>query len=396
MDFVCNLKRVVESGGIAAPTKSTMRHRDLPELRLGAAAWRGAALLALCLFAAGCGAPGEETPPVAAPVELEADELQARLDRALETVLQRRSLSLDQHAAWQILHGALAYGREFPIDGAELGAVDHLLSGGPMRGWDVEPGTPFDNGRTGLRVHMEVGSKAGQGHPDQWFAILAQCGLPPNHPVQAGGREYHLQDLLSQIQYEVPRNLTAEYSWTLIGLTTFLPTTAEWQASDGRTWSVELLMEKELGQELSTSACGGTHRLIGLAMARNRRVADGQPLDGVWEQTQTRLERMASRARELQNPDGSFSTQYFSRPSTSPDLAQNLGATGHVLEYLAVALPHPALDEPWVRRSVAYLCELLEETNSLPLECGALYHAVHGLALYRERVYGKRSYAAGG
>lgn len=355
-----------------------------------------ACLLLACLSLSGCDRPpstaGTATAAVEAPEELEGDQLQQRLDETLETVFRTRTLSLQQHAAWQILHGALAYGREFPVEGAELSAVDHLLDGGSMRGWDVEPGTPFDNGRVGLRVNMDVGSKAGQGHPDQWFAILAQCGLPPDHPVKLGDREFQIRDLLSQIQFDIPRNLTAEYSWTLIGLTTFLPTTVEWQASDGRTWSVEALIEKELEQELSTSACGGTHRAIGLAMARNRRVIDRAPMDGVWERTQQRLDELVQRAGQLQNPNGSFSTQYFARPSTSPDLSQNLGASGHVLEFLAIALPQDRLQEPWVVRSVVYLCDLLDETSHLPLECGALYHAVHGLVLYRERLYGRRKY----
>ena len=31
-----------------------------------------------------------------------------------------------------------------------------------------------------------------------------------------------------------------------------------------------------------------------------------------------------------------------------------------------------------------------ERTRELDLECGALYHAAHGLVLYRERVWGER------
>ena len=353
-------------------------------------------LILLVAIVPGCGAPATRAnDPDAVEPAPPTDLLQARLDDTLESVYQHRSLSLDRNAAWQILHGVLAYRQEFLVekgDNTKVPTVAHLLDGGEMRGWDVRPGLMFDNGRQGLRVEMEVGSKAGQGHPDQWFAILAQCGLPPDAPVKAGDKTYAVSDMLNQIQYEAPRNATSEYSWTLIGVTTYLPTTATWQAIDGREWSVERLVEIELGQELHSSACGGTHRLIGLAMARNRRLIDQAPMEGVWQRTQELLAESIETARQLQNPDGSFSTRYLARPSTSPDLAQNLGATGHVLEFLTVALPQDRLEEPWVRRSVSYLCDLLERTKELPLECGALYHAVHGLVLYRERVYGPRSY----
>ncbi|MCA9176894.1 MAG: hypothetical protein KDB14_20540 [Planctomycetales bacterium] len=362
---------------------------------------------AIALLQAGCGAPSEPVgtnslaiaSPAAQPrpEPIEGDELKARLDKTLEEVFERRTLNLERNAAWQILHGVLAYRMECLMETGDSESpmkpvVAHLLGGGEMRGWDVHPGVSFDNGRRGLRVAMDVGSKAGQGHPDQWFAILAQCGLPPTQKVMLKGQEYMLADMLQQIQFEVPRNETAEYSWTLIGVTTYYPTTVSWQAIDGETWSVERLVEIELEHELDSSACGGTHRLIGLAMARNRRAVDQDPLDGIWATVEQRLADAVERAKSLQNPDGSFSTHYFARPSTSPDLAQNLGATGHILEYLTIALKREQLDEAWVRHSVEYICDLLERTRDLPLECGALYHAVHGLVLYRERVYGPRRF----
>ena len=78
-------------------------------------------------------------------------------------------------------------------------------------------------------------------------------------------------------------------------------------------------------------------------------------------------------------------------PGSSPDLAQNLGTTGHILEFLALALTDEQLKEPWVRRAAANLCDLFRRTRNVPLECGALYHAAHGLVLYRSRMFGPRS-----
>ena len=56
-------------------------------------------------------------------------------------------------------------------------------------------------------------------------------------------------------------------------------------------------------------------------------------------------------------------------------------------------MPQERLADPWVARATAYLCKLFRQTQDIALECGALYHAAHGLVLYRERVYGPRTYA---
>ena len=147
-------------------------------------------------------------------------------------------------------------------------------------------------------------------------------------------------------------------------------------------------MQKELEQGIESGACGGTHRLIGLAMARTRHLHDGGQLQGIWSEVDREIGDALRRTRELQNSDGSFSTSYLARPGASPDLAQNLGATGHLLEFVTLAATPQQLEEPWVRRAVASLCRLLDQTQDIPLECGALYHALHGLTLYRQIMFG--------
>ena len=61
-----------------------------------------------------------------------------------------------------------------------------------------------------------------------------------------------------------------------------------------------------------------------------------------------------------------------------------------VLEFLSIAVSDEDLGRPWIRRAAARLCALFQKTRRVPLECGALYHAAHGLALYRERMFGQR------
>lgn len=371
----------------------TTERNDVFHGAAGVHRWRGwehvLSAVLLAIVSAGCQPAASQPATVTAEAIPEGEELRRLLDEVLEENYARR-LNLEDHAAWQILHGVVAYGREFRVekDGELVPAVDYLMSGGTMKGWTMEPGDK------GLRAVVEPGSKIGQGHYDQWLAILSRCGLQPEDKLQVGERAYTMADFVAQVQWDVPRNVLNEFSWTLVGLTAYRPANAQWTAMDGRQWSIEKLLEIELEQDLSTSACGGAHRLMGMAIALNRHLSQGGQLTGVWAEADKRLRDAIDVTRRMQNPDGSFSTRFFDgRPGSTVDLGQNLMATGHILEFLANALTDEQLREPWVVRAALKLCDILDTTKDLPLECGSLYHAVHALVLYRERLFGARSYA---
>ena len=316
------------------------------------------------------------------------DELRDRIDRVLDFTLANRHLDTKDQAAWQIVHGALAYGRDFQVyhDGKLVPALDYLLGGGQLRGWTLRKGDH------GLEAVLEAGSKTGQGHEDQWLGYLSQCGLSPEDPIIVGGETYTVGDLITQAQWDIYEGMEA--TWTLMALATYLPPDAEWTAKDGSTWTVERIVDMEADQNLDDSACGGTHRMYGLtvALARHQDAGhqpSGEP-DDPWTKAKAKIEGAIESARKYQQPDGSFSTNYFARPGTSPDIAARIGASGHMLEFLTVAVPDERIDEPWISRGVVHLLECLERTKDFDLECGALYHAVHGLDLYRTRRFGPR------
>ena len=358
--------------------------------------------LFLSLSSIGCSPQSSDDSNTTAVTQLgpapDMDSLQKRLDNVLDFTLQKRRLNTEDHGAWQILHGVLAYQHEFPVqvgrDRKSVSAVEYILDGGSMVGWSVRPGDDLGDGRRGLRAIVEPGTKKGQGHADQWLAVLAQCGLPPDEEIKLGSDVYTMRDFMEQVQRDCPRNLNQEWSWTLIGLTSYLPTDSTWVANDGQEWSIERLLQGEIDQDIYGSACGGTHRLIGIAMALNQHLASGGELTGAWKNADDVVQQAINDARQYQNPDGSLSTNYFRRPGNSPDLAIGLGCTGHVLEFLVLAMNDQQLAEPWVNRAAQHLCYLCEQTQEVDLECGALYHAIHGLVLFRDRVYGPRQYEA--
>ena len=341
------------------------------------------------LLVSGCPLSGTPRAPAETPDSRPPEPLAELVERTLRENLHHRRLSADLHGAWQVMHGVLAYGPALEIDTADgpRPAVEYLRAGGELSGFQPRAGAPLgDPPRRGLLLQLQPNTKIGQGHFDQWLAVLAQTGLPADAQIRSGGHTFTMLDWVRQAEYDVPRNFAQEYSWTLIGLTAYRSTEHQWTARDGRRYSIESLLRSELAQDLQQSVCGGTHRLIGIAMALSARREEGLPITGVWAEAERVLAEAILAAREHQNPDGSFSVAYLHRPGLARDLGETLGTTGHVLEFLSLTASDETLGQRWVRRSVRRLCKVLEQCREVDLGCGALYHALHGLKEYHRRV----------
>lgn len=357
------------------------------------------ALTALLPLAAGCGEPPDQ--PSASAV-VDGVDLCRRIEAVLAQARDGRRLDAAVNGAWQAVHGILAFGRDLPLahDGQVSPAVDYLLGGGSITGWALRLGSP------GVVAVVEEGSTTGQGHPDQWLGYLSQCGVATSGPGIVGGlpldtrlvvagRQFSLADLFAQARHDIRPG--QEASWTLMALAAYLPPDAAWESGDGRRWTTEEVVRMEAEGEIFDAACGGAHRLYGLAAAVTAYRAahpEGPPPDSGWQAAEEVLADCIDRARRFQQPDGSFSLHQFERPAASPDVSATLSSTGHVFEVLALVLDDERLAEPWIERAALRLVTLLERTGDLDLECGGLYHAAHGLAIYRRRMCSLRTGAA--
>ncbi len=353
-------------------------------------------LLGCCVVIGLHGCGSEEGRPLAQREDAEtssaappsSEELRKEIDEVLDFTFLR-TLRADINAAWQIVHGIMAFGPEYEIiaEGRVVRALDWLLQGGHLEGWNLVPGD------VGLKAVLEAGSKTGQGHPDQWIGYLAHCNLTPDQTIVARGQEFTLADLLNQTRWDIHEG--KEASWTLMGLSSYVSPEDSWTARDGQDWNLEKILRMEAAEDLATSACGGSHRLYGLTMALRQYQAEDsdQALEGAWAEADQVIQDAIEKARQFQNPSGAFSTSYFSRPGNMPDLGLQLGATGHTLEFLTLAVDKEELEEPWMARAAWFLCQLLRKTKDEDLECGALFHAAHGLNLYRQRRFGPRDFS---
>ncbi len=315
------------------------------------------------------------------------DALHARIDAIIQYTLNQRMMNTSDQAAWQIVHGLEAYGRDLKISaaGETVGALEYLFQGRPLKGWNLRPG---DHGVIAIQ---EPGSKTGQGHPDQWLGYLSQCGVKLDDKLVVGGKDYRVKDLLTQAQWDIFDGMEA--TWTLMAAIAWLPLDAKWQAKDGTTWTIERIVKMEADQKIGEGGCYGSHRLYALSLAVNRYMHETgltpKQLKGPWQVALGKITQAKSLVREYQQNDGTISTALFAGPSKSNELGAKLYAGGHTLEFLAVALTPDEIDEPWVTLAVSRLCDQMEAMKEVAPDCGALYHGAHGLMLYRDARFGK-------
>jgi hypothetical protein len=348
-------------------------------------------LLAMSIASMGClPSMSERLRELREPAESERRDLEKLIDETLAINRDQRLLKADRNAAWQVFHGAVAYGIDLPlaVKDETSSAIKYLFEGGSLPGWNPALGPEIRPGFPGIKIPVQAGSFVGQGHVDQFLAYLSQSGVPLDTPIRLDGKELTLENVARQAQRDISQNPFQEYSWTLIALTNYFPDEKEWVAEDGKQWTLDLIVGYEAQENLVGSACGGMHRLMGLAHAVKYRERLKQPITDGWLLAKNVVDESIAKARAFQNSDGSFSTRYTERPGNSADLTSSLAATGHTLEFLAYALPASQLQEAWVERAVVKLCEMLHSSREIDLECGSIYHALGGLRLYRKRRFG--------
>ncbi len=375
--------------------RSMIRHRWCQKFS-GRFGWFVAAVGSLVL-AGGCRPPTATVPidhPASSAASVDARQpppggaVAACIDRELRLGLQRR-MSIDRNAAWQIMHGVICYGFDLRIetpDARTVGALKYLFDGGHVRGFELQPGDVLPGrGLRGVKARLEPGSYEGQGHVDQWIAILAMAKVPGETPIRIGAEVATVEAFARQSQYDVSRNVLDEYSWTLIALTHYFPDEPRWTAWGDHRVSWEDLVEQELQRDLDTSPCGGTHRMAGIVAALQAKRRLGLPDSPVWQQAERRVGDLLERVESTRLADGTLSAYYFTKGGRSNDVSAQLASSGHVFEFCALALPDERLNEAWVRMAAQRVCDLLEATRDQDLDCGALYHALHGLKVFRER-----------
>ena len=336
--------------------------------------------------------PHEDKPPPPVPKETEVEiprGLQERLDAARKIIRDRQPLT--NMAFWTIFHYILGIGPDsaelFDVKTGKLvNAMDQICHGTR----DTMRGLEFEIQEDGsVEVISRPGSGENQGHQDQFVAEMVQWGLPKDREFIVKGKKRTFEDFIRNSKNRASLTKKQELSWTVLIVAQHYGTDHRWTNNFGETLTLEDLLRYEIKDPIDlTTACGGTHRLFGLTWVYNLHRKNHGKKEGAWKDTADYLDKYKKLARQNQNADGSFSTKYISEPDNERDPQLRINTTGHVLEWLALMLPDDELRQKWVQDAAQALAKMILERRSLDIDSGGLYHAAHGLEIYRTRLFG--------
>ncbi len=307
--------------------------------------------------------------------------LRDKIRRAL-AINYPRHQATNENTPWEVMHAIIAYGVDTQLfkgskGGPAVNAVGWICYNYPLKGEQIL----FLNGGN-LEARRGPGV---QGHFGQFLAILAQSHVKIDYPMHVGGKMFTLSDL---IEHE-KKNCVAgeELTFKLIALMHYIDSDETWKSRDGQEWSIQRLVQEELKQPIRGAACGGTHRLMGFSYAVNKRIQRGKPVIGQFERAQKFIQDYHRYTFSLQNPDGSFSTEWFVRKGNSSDIDRRLKTSGHILEWIGFSLTDEELRDPRMIKAADYLATLLINNDGHKWEIGPLGHGLHALAIYDRRMF---------
>jgi hypothetical protein len=311
----------------------------------------------------------------------ELRELRSRLRECLAYYYFRPE-NVALRSPWGAMHAMIAYGVDSELIAGDkrVNAIGYLCYNGVCNGQQL---FYTQNGKLQTRIGPGV-----QGHAGQFLAMLAQSRVKTDFPMLVEGRRFTVADLI-QHEKETCRPQT-ELTFKLIAFMHYLKSDEKWKSNDGQDWDIPRLIKEELAQPIVGAACGGTHRMTGFSYAVRKRQQRDEPFTGQWQRAKIFVDDFHGYAFRLQNPDGSFSTNWFAGRADDPTATRRLETTGHITEWLAYSLDKEQLVEPRMIKSVSYLTNLLIENREEKWGIGPLGHGLHALALYDERIFGGR------
>jgi hypothetical protein len=277
---------------------------------------------------------------------------------------------------------------------------DFLIDHGTfLASWtaDSEQDSPPDSllaDRPGNGVYVNWGrtSNSVSVHHDHLLACLTEAGLPLSQPVYTPGRrDLTFRDVLRQALRDF-RYDERETEWSVMAFGLWLPPVKSWQLPDGREMSFDLLAQRLLRGHKKMGTCGGTHRLYSLMVLLRL----DEEFDLLSDDVQAMVFRHLESVRELlkvcQFEDGHWPYNWpegrdaVTKPDTTIPLYRHVIATGHHLEWLAIAPEslHPPREQ--IRRAAKWAIEkTIAMTAEEILENYTFYsHVGNALALWRQ------------
>ncbi|MFV0442239.1 MAG: hypothetical protein ACK5Q5_01565 [Planctomycetaceae bacterium] len=235
-------------------------------------------------------------------------------------------------------------------------------------------------------------TSSGSVHHDHWLACLTEAGVHLDTPVYGPGRR---DDSIETVLREALRDFKLderEAEWTAMAFGLWLPPTHEWIGAGGRRYSFDLIATRLMRGECETGVCVGTHRVYSLVLLM--RLDDEFPnllSDEKRAEVNAHLEQVRDWLRVAQFPDGHWPGNWpqgadaVAHPREDK-LSTQIIATGHHLEWQAIAPAHLRLSDEQNRKAVEWLLTTMRShSNAQILQNYTFYtHVGNAFALWRK------------
>jgi len=268
---------------------------------------------------------------------------------------------------------------------------------------DFGIGVFLGEGDVGVTVLTNADSEAlsrqGQYHVDKLLQVLAEIGAPAStHVVPApsgvDARAHTVNDILNESLWKFsPRQ---EMEFTTSAYARWLSPPATWENRFGDRYHMDDLVNKLLDEVKNHPACAGMHVPYALTSALRANRVDKILSDGVAGRAEAHLRQISRTLVAVQQSDGSWGTQWNGPVERHPQDGMwyldvppfdQVYATGHHLEWIALAPPELGPPREVVSRAVAYLKRTVTEMPQPFFHHADVYplgtHAVRALCLIR-------------
>lgn len=275
--------------------------------------------------------------------------------------------------------------REFLVDHGEFVA---------SWGNDIPALLNPQNGGISVRWGKESGASV---HHDHLLASLTEAGVSRSQKVFVPGlRNATFDSILQQALRDV-RLDEREIEWSAMAFALWLPPQTHWTTGDGRQMSFDLLAKRLMRGHERYGVCSGTHRVYALMLMA--RIDEAMRNDGenglLSDAVLTDVFLHLASVRELisvsQFEDGSWPGNWYdgidavSRPADE-ELYKKVIATGHHLEWLAIAPEHLHPPREQIRRAARWIIDTtLSKSDEEIHEQYTFYsHVGNALSLWRK------------
>ncbi|GIX04013.1 MAG: hypothetical protein KatS3mg113_1019 [Planctomycetaceae bacterium] len=197
-------------------------------------------------------------------------------------------------------------------------------------------------------------------HHDHLLACLTEAGLPLDTPVYTPKQRTRLAAILQQAIYDFHVD-EAEVEWSSLAFTLWqIP--QPWRNDQRRELSFDLLAERLMRGDRKLGTCSGTHRVYTLIVLwrlnEQRPLLSAEMKTRVWEH----LRGVQQAILASQFPEGYWPSNWPEgeaaiRLPVNEELYRRVIATGHHLEWLALAPEELQLPRERIRRAARWLVE---------------------------------------